>query len=90
VNWTVYNTSNSELPSNWVYSIAIDGQGNKWIGTYDGLAVYREGGVILPVVGKRKSKLSSNKIHTSPKLPEPVQLNSYNTFLASPSHKCRT
>jgi ligand-binding sensor domain-containing protein len=55
VNWTVYNTSNSGLPSNWVYSIAIDGQGNKWIGTDGGLAVYREGGVILPVVGKEKA-----------------------------------
>jgi ligand-binding sensor domain-containing protein len=55
VNWTVYNTSNSELPSNWVYSIAIDGQGNKWIGTDGELAVYREGGVILPVVGKEKA-----------------------------------
>ncbi len=33
VNWTVYNTSNSGLPDNWVYAIAIDGQGNKWIGT---------------------------------------------------------
>jgi ligand-binding sensor domain-containing protein len=33
VNWTVYNTSNSGLPDNYVYAIAIDGQGNKWIGT---------------------------------------------------------
>ncbi len=33
VNWTVYNTSNSGLPDNHVYAIAIDGQGNKWIGT---------------------------------------------------------
>ncbi len=33
VNWTVYNTSNSGLPSNYVRAIAIDGQGNKWIGT---------------------------------------------------------
>jgi ligand-binding sensor domain-containing protein len=33
VNWTVYNTSNSRLPDNYVRAIAIDGQGNKWIGT---------------------------------------------------------
>jgi ligand-binding sensor domain-containing protein len=33
VNWTVYNTSNSGLPDNYVNAIAIDGQGNKWIGT---------------------------------------------------------
>ena len=31
--WIVYNTSNSGLPSNSVRSIAIDGTGNKWIGT---------------------------------------------------------
>jgi ligand-binding sensor domain-containing protein len=36
VNWTVYNTSNSGLPDNWVTTIAIDIQGNKWIGTYGG------------------------------------------------------
>ena len=47
--WTVYNTSNSGLPSDVVLAIAIDGQGNKWIGTDGGLAVYREGGVILDV-----------------------------------------
>ncbi len=46
-NWTVYNNSNSGLPDNVVVSIAIDGSGNKWIGTYDGgLAVYKEGGVV--------------------------------------------
>ncbi len=35
-NWTVYNTSNSGLPDNYVSSIAIDGSGNKWIGTWHG------------------------------------------------------
>ena len=46
--WIVYNTRNSGLPDNWVWSLAIDEQGNKWIGTESGgLAVYREGGVIL-------------------------------------------
>jgi hypothetical protein len=40
VNWTVYNTKNSELLDNHVLSIAIDDSGNKWIGTYNGLAKY--------------------------------------------------
>jgi hypothetical protein len=40
VNWTVYNTWNSGLPDNDVNAIAIDGQGNKWIGTDRGLAKF--------------------------------------------------
>jgi hypothetical protein len=27
VNWTVYKTSNSGLPGDWIWAIAIDGQG---------------------------------------------------------------
>ncbi|MDI6851272.1 MAG: T9SS type A sorting domain-containing protein, partial [bacterium] len=43
-NWTVYRTSNSGLPDNWVTAIAIDASGNKWIGIFDrGLAVYGPG-----------------------------------------------
>jgi len=56
-SWTVYNTSNSDLPSNYVRRIAIDGLENKWIGTeVGGLAVYRQGGVILqlPVLSAQK------------------------------------
>ena len=34
--WTVYNTLNSGLPDNYVEAIAIDGSGNKWIGTAGG------------------------------------------------------
>ena len=35
-NWTVYNTSNSGLSDNYVLSLAIDENGNKWIGTRGG------------------------------------------------------
>jgi hypothetical protein len=52
INWTVYDTSNSGLPSDTVFTITIDGQGNKWIGTKRGLAVYREGGVYIPIYPK--------------------------------------
>jgi len=34
--WIVYNTDNSGLPHNSVYALAIDEQGNLWIGTYGG------------------------------------------------------
>ena len=47
-NWTVHNTNNSELPGNEINDLAIDAKGNLWIGTWYRVAVYREGGVILP------------------------------------------
>lgn len=36
VNVTNYNIYNSELPSNSVIDIAIDGKNNKWIAMYSG------------------------------------------------------
>ncbi len=33
-NWAFYNSDNSSLPYNSVTAIAIDGLGNKWLGTY--------------------------------------------------------
>ncbi|MFQ6127020.1 MAG: T9SS type A sorting domain-containing protein [Candidatus Heimdallarchaeota archaeon] len=46
----MYNTTNSGLLDDDVTALAIDAQGNKWIGTYaGGLAVYREGGVDIGV-----------------------------------------
>jgi PKD repeat protein len=35
-NWTVYNTSNSGLESDFIQSIHIDAQGNLWFGTLSG------------------------------------------------------
>ena len=32
-NWTVYNSTNSDLPDNYISSIAIDALGNKWFST---------------------------------------------------------
>ncbi|MEN3039726.1 MAG: two-component regulator propeller domain-containing protein, partial [Candidatus Kryptonium sp.] len=32
-SWTAYNVKNSDLPSDYVTSIVVDAQGNKWIGT---------------------------------------------------------
>ena len=51
--WMVYNEVNSGLPHDRVGALAIDQQGNIWIATrVRGLAVYREGGVILTGVQK--------------------------------------
>jgi len=46
--WIVYDAENSGLPRDRVSCLAIDEQGNIWMGTAGGgVAVYREGGVIL-------------------------------------------
>ena len=37
---TVYNTTNSGIASNYVYSIAVDSSGKKWIGTDNGISVF--------------------------------------------------
>ncbi|MBZ0200728.1 MAG: T9SS type A sorting domain-containing protein [Ignavibacteriaceae bacterium] len=57
-NWTVYNKTNSHFLDYAIACIAIEGNGNKWIGTGSGLAVFREGGVILS---------ENNKIAATPK-----------------------
>jgi ligand-binding sensor domain-containing protein len=61
VNWTVYNTSNSGLPKNWISSIAIDGKGDKWIGT-DGGGLVKFDGVRWTVYNTYNSKLPSNHV----------------------------
>ncbi len=61
VNWTVYNTSNSGLPDNYVLTIAIDGGGNKWIGTgWGGVAKFD--GVNWTVYNTSNSGLPSNYV----------------------------
>ncbi len=59
-NWTIFNTSNSELPHNVVYSITIDGNGDKWIGTREGLAKFD--GTNWTVYNTSNSGLPDNRI----------------------------
>jgi ligand-binding sensor domain-containing protein len=33
INWQLFDMLNSNIPNNYITSITIDGQGNKWIGT---------------------------------------------------------
>ena len=71
IEWTVYDTSNTILPDNYIESIAIDGYGNKWIGTIgSGIAVYREGGVVN-VEEQSKTSVSSFKFTLSQNFPNP-------------------
>jgi hypothetical protein len=39
-NWTIYNKLNSGLPSDSIFCIAIDDEGNKWMGTQFGLVKF--------------------------------------------------
>ncbi len=39
-DWSVYDTSNSDLPSNFAYTVKIDDKGGKWFGTTEGLAKF--------------------------------------------------
>jgi sugar lactone lactonase YvrE len=59
VKWTVYNTENSGLPFHYVNAIAIDGQGNKWIGTWGG-GLAKFDGVTWTVFALSNSGLPSN------------------------------
>lgn len=61
LNWKVFDTLNSGLPQNNIKDMLIDNQGNKWIGTELGLAIYREDGVVLT-----KSKESFNLFQNYP------------------------
>ena len=36
--WMVYRVATTGLPDNNVYSVAVEDNGAKWIGTYNGLA----------------------------------------------------
>jgi ligand-binding sensor domain-containing protein len=57
----VYDKWNSKLPDNHVLAIAVDGQGNKWIGTMlEGLAKFD--GVNWTVYNTSNSNLPSNDV----------------------------
>jgi len=45
--WTNYNVTNSGLCCNYVKTIAIDSLGTKWIGTWTGVSLFNEEGIVL-------------------------------------------
>jgi ligand-binding sensor domain-containing protein len=59
-NIIYYNKANSGLPSNRIRSIAIDGSGNKWIGTRNGLAKFD--GINWTVYNTSNSGLHENSV----------------------------
>ncbi|WP_297097510.1 T9SS type A sorting domain-containing protein [uncultured Draconibacterium sp.] len=47
--WSYYSTSNSEMPSNTIYKIAIDTDGTKWIATSNGLVSFKKSGLVSSI-----------------------------------------
>ena len=50
--WMVFTVENSPLPSNRINEVVLDRHGNLWIGTEDGLAVFRPGGSDFPLLNQ--------------------------------------
>jgi ligand-binding sensor domain-containing protein len=44
--WKTWNKSNSQIPSDIVKSLAIELNGNLWIGTPSGVVEFNEDGII--------------------------------------------
>ena len=42
LQWTVFDTGNSGLPSNYIKSVVVDNNGTKWLGTISGIASFNE------------------------------------------------
>ena len=61
-SWTIYSTSNSDLPNNNVKIIVIDGKGTKWIGTDGGLV--NIDGMNLTVYTTSNSSLPDNGVNS--------------------------
>jgi ligand-binding sensor domain-containing protein len=61
-NFTVFDTSNSYIPSNTVFSMKFDSKGNFWLATGGGLAKYD--GFNWEIYNKDNSELPENTIFT--------------------------
>jgi ligand-binding sensor domain-containing protein len=59
--WTVYQTSNSGIPNNNVYALAIDENNLKWVGTKEGLAKFND--TTWTTWNTENSDLPSNQIN---------------------------
>ena len=58
--WTVYNTDNSDLPSDCIKTLVADSQENIWVGTNNGLAKFN--GINWTVYNKDNSGLPTNML----------------------------
>ncbi len=76
-DFTVFNTDNSGLTNQYIETLMLDGYGNLWVGTYwSGIAVYREGGVILLSAGAEQRGVPS-RISLAPNYPNPFSSSTF-------------
>jgi len=59
-NWRWFNTDNSLLPNNCIYTIAIDEENRKWVGTDDGLVSIDND--IWTIYTEENSELKGNSV----------------------------
>jgi hypothetical protein len=62
INWTTYNTSNSGLANNYVFSVVIDGSGNKWFATNGGVSKFDE--INWTTYNNSNSGLADNRVYS--------------------------
>ncbi len=86
-NWTTYDWLNAPFPGTYgLTSISIDKYGNKWIGTDNGILVYRQGGVITSTSGASEKEslvtIHPNPFHTSAtiKINSPVKESEFTLY----------
>ncbi len=52
-SWQIFNRGNSELPDDFIYGIEVDRSNHKIFATGNGLAFYRESGIVVDVEDRR-------------------------------------
>jgi ligand-binding sensor domain-containing protein len=85
--WTHFDYRTSPFPGDMVYTITIDKNQNKWIGSWNGMAIYRSWGVQVSVDTSRTTRLlhpfpspfnDATRIVFSVAQPAHAQLNVFN------------
>lgn len=69
INWSLLNSSVSELPNDNVFSITFDEYDNIWIGTEYGLSVYNENGIVS--TKEEKNHIIPKRVNLKQNYPNP-------------------
>ncbi len=80
--FTNYSVSNSNLPSNTLSSVAVDGDGDIWVGTVYGLCVSADMGASWTIYNTTNSNINDNIINSVEADGDKVWVGFYNAGLA--------